>query len=180
MVSKSLDRPLGERPATQWAPHVHIYSILLQPGILAIVLLLLSATYMHYRGRVRLKFARQITDHSTFTAPFNALIHLFSRTPAKPFLDPALLPQMQMITDNWRVFREEGLSLMDQGLVSAATGDNDLGFHTFFRRGWKRFYLKWYDEPPPSALAHCPKSAALLAQAPSIHGAMFALLPPGA
>ena len=159
---------------------MRVYSILLQPGVVALALLFLSAIYVHRRGRVRLKFARQITDHSTFTAPFNALIHLFSRTPATPFQDPALLPQMQLITDNWQVFRKEGLELMEQGLVRIATGDNDIGFHTFFRRGWKRFYLKWYDKPLPSALEHCPQSTALLAQVPSVHGAMFAVLPPGA
>jgi len=26
----------------------------------------------------------------------------------------------------------------------AASGHDDSGFDTFFERGWKRFYLKWY------------------------------------
>jgi beta-hydroxylase len=62
--------------------------------------------------------------------------------------------------------------------VRASTGDNDIGFHTFFKRGWKRFYLKWYDEPLASASQLCPKTVALLRTVPSVHGAMFATLPP--
>jgi beta-hydroxylase len=155
-------------------------SVLLQPGVVILFAMLLSATCVQLRGRVRLKFARQITDHSTFTAPFNALIHLFSRAPSKPFQDLALAPEMRAVTDNWRVFREEGLRLLEEGRIAVATGDNDLGFHTFFRRGWKRFYLKWYDAPLPSALALCPESTAILDGIPSVHGAMFAVLPAGA
>lgn len=155
------------------------YAILAEPEAILLATLLASACYVHFRGRVRLKFARQITDHSTFTAPFNALVQMFSKAPATPFLDAAVLPEMQVITDNWRVFREEGLRLMDQGMVRAATGDNDVGFHTFFKRGWKRFYLKWYDNPLPSAVNLCPRSTALLNQVPTVHGAMFATLPPG-
>ena len=47
-------------------------------------LLLSSALFVHYRGRVRLKFLRQLTDHSTFTAPYNALVYLFSAVPNRP------------------------------------------------------------------------------------------------
>jgi len=45
--------------------------------------------------------------------------------------------------------------------------------------GWKRFYLKWYDDPLPSAERMCPATVALLNAIPNVHGAMFALLPPG-
>lgn len=65
------------------------------------------------------------------------------------------------------------------GYIRAATSYNDLGFNSFFRHGWKRFYLKWYDEFLPSAKALCPRTTQLLAGVPSINAAMFALLPPG-
>lgn len=156
-----------------------VLGYLLQPPRLVLLLLVLSATYVHFRGRVRLKFARQITDHSTFTAPYNALVYLFSRAPNQPFLDPAAFPEMKVVTDNWEVFREEGLKLMEASRIRAATGDNDVGFHTFFKRGWKRFYLKWYDNDLPSARTLCPRSTAILDAIPNVHGAMFATLPPG-
>ncbi len=145
-----------------------------------ILIILLMAALVHYRGRARLKFSRQLGDHSTFTAPYNLLVYLFSRAPNRPFLDVADYPGLSVLADNWQVFREEGLRLLDEGKVRAATGDNDVGFHTFFRRGWTRFYLKWYGDPPASAEAWCPRSVALLKQAPQVHGAMFAALPAGA
>jgi beta-hydroxylase len=156
-----------------------VFIYLLQPPRILLLLLVLSATYVHFRGQVRLKFARQITDHSTFTAPFNALVYLFSRAPNRPFLDPADFPELQVVTDNWQVFREEGLRLMDEAKITTSTGDNDVGFHTFFKRGWKRFYLKWYGNKLPSALGLCPRSTAILNGIPNVHGAMFATLPPG-
>jgi beta-hydroxylase len=68
---------------------------------------------------------------------------------------------------------------MDEGHIRAATGHNDLGFNSFFKNGWKRFYVKWYGEPLPSALAACPKTVALVESLPTVNAAMFALLPPG-
>ena len=152
---------------------------LLLPKIVLLGLLVLTATAVHLRGRTRLSFARQLTDHSTLIAPYNALAYLASTAPRGAYLDPEGFPELKLITDNWRVIRDEGLKLLDDGMVRVATGHNDVGFHTFFKRGWRRFYLKWYGGPLPSAEQLCPRTVALLAQVPSIHGAMFAMLPPG-
>ena len=152
---------------------------LLRPQIVVLALLVLSATAVHLRGRVRLKFARQLTDHSTFVAPYNAFAYLTSKTPNRPYLEADRFPELRRLTDNWRTIRDEGLRLMDEGMVRGATANNDIGFHTFFKRGWKRFYLKWYDDPQPSAEALCPRTVEILNQVPSVHGAMFATLPPG-
>jgi beta-hydroxylase len=138
-----------------------------------------SAFYIHLRGRVRHGFVRQITDHSTFLAPFNVFIYLFSYVPPRPYLSLTHFPELRMLTDNWQAIREEGLQLLDKGYVCTAVNHNDLGFHTFFHKGWKRFYLKWYDTPLPSAQRLCPHTIKLLENVPSVHGAMFALLPPG-
>jgi beta-hydroxylase len=156
-----------------------VIDYLLQPPRLALLVLVASAACVHFRGRVRLKFARQITDHSTIVAPYNAMVYLWSRAPNRAFLDPTDFSETQVITDNWRVFREEGLRLMEQARIGASTGDNDVGFHTFFKRGWKRFYLKWYGNDLPSAQALGPRSTAILDAIPNVHGAMFATLPPG-
>jgi beta-hydroxylase len=159
---------------------MQIGSYLLHPTRLALGLVAVSAAAVHFRGKARLRFSRQLTDHSTFTAPYNALVYLASRAPHRPFLDPDGFPDLKPLAENWQVFRDEGLKLMGEGKVRAATGDNDLGFHSFFKHGWKRFYLKWYDHSLPSAAALCPRSAAILQAIPSVKGAMFATLPPRA
>jgi beta-hydroxylase len=152
---------------------------LFQTKFVLLALFLASAVFIHFRGRVRHSFARQLTDHSTFLAPVNATIYLFSRIPARPFLDPVEFPQLRILTDNWETIRDEGLHLLNEGRVRAASSYNDLGFNSFFRSGWKRFYLKWYDDPLLSAERLCPRTVELLRQVPGVHGAMFALLPSG-
>ena len=139
-----------------------------------------SAVYVHFRGRIRHRFYRQLTDHSTLFAPYNALMYFFSAVPNEPYLDVRRFPELAPLRQNWQTIRGEALKLFDEGYIRAAAKYNDLGFNSFFRTGWKRFYLKWYGDPPRSAKMLCPQTVALLEAIPSINGAMFALLPPGA
>ena len=88
-------------------------------------------------------------------------------------------PELKPLQDNWQMIREEALKLFDEGHIRAAAKYNDLGFNSFFRRGWKRFYLKWYDAPLESAMALCPRTVKLVQSIPTINGAMFAMLPAG-
>ena len=139
-----------------------------------------SALYAHFRGRVRFKLARALTDFTVLISPINAVMYLFSRAPATPYLKTSAFPELSLLRDNWQVIREEALKLNDEGYIKAASGYNDIGFNSFFRTGWKRFYLKWYDRDMASANALCPKTVALLKQIPGVKAAMFASLPPGA
>jgi beta-hydroxylase len=138
-----------------------------------------AALVVAFRGRARLSFAQQLTDHSTFIAPYNVLMYWFSAVPNRPVLPASTIPDLAKLRDNWETIRDEAAALFDQGRIKAADGYNDFGFNSFFRSGWKRFYLKWYDEPLPSAKALCPRTVALLNSIPTIKGAMFATLAPG-
>jgi len=138
-----------------------------------------SVLYVHLRGRARLRFSRQLFDHSGIFAPYNVLMYAFSAVPSKAILDRPAFPHLDALRDRWRMIREEALHLFDEGYIRAAEKHNDAGFGSFFKEGWKRFYLKWYGEPLPSAHALCPQTVALLEQIPSVKAAMFALLPPG-
>lgn len=139
-----------------------------------------SALYAHFRGRVRFKLARALTDFTVLISPINAVMYLFSRAPATPYLNTAEFPELKLLRDNWQVIREEALKLNDEGFIKAASGYNDIGFNSFFKTGWKRFYLKWYDRDMASANALCPRTVELLKQIPGVKAAMFASLPPGA
>jgi beta-hydroxylase len=112
-------------------------------------------------------------------APYNVLMYFFSAVPNRPYVDVKEFPDLKKLTDNWQMVREEAMQLFDEGHIRAAAKYNDLGFNSFYRRGWKRFYVKWYDDPLPSAVALCPKTAALVQSIPSVNAAMFTLLPPG-
>jgi beta-hydroxylase len=152
---------------------------LFAPQFLVVWAFIGSAVAVHFRGKVRLGFWRQVSDHSTIMAPYNVLMYLFSAVPNRPILQQGLLLELAVLRDNWQVIREEALELFARGRIKAADEYNDWGFNSFFRTGWKRFYLKWYDQALPSAVANCPKTVELVNAIPTVKGAMFASLPPG-
>lgn len=149
------------------------------PKFIVLYVFLASVLYVHWRGRVRLPFLRQLVNHSALLAPINAVLYLFSAVPARPYIDRAGFPELDLFRDNWRTIREEALRLADEGRIRAALKNNDASFNSFFKQGWKRFYLKWYGPPLPSAAALCPQTVALIRQVPSVRAAMFTLLPAG-
>ncbi|GLK88168.1 aspartyl/asparaginyl beta-hydroxylase domain-containing protein [Pseudomonas turukhanskensis] len=145
---------------------------------IVLAVLLFSILFVHFRGRVRLPLLRQFADHSSIMAPINLFIYLFSRVPAKPFPLVEQYQAMRLLDDNWQLIRDEALALQQQARIKAAERNNDAGFNSFFKAGWKRFYLKWYEASHPSAQAHCPQTVALLQRIPFIKAAMFAELGP--
>lgn len=140
---------------------------------------LFSVLYVHFRGRVRHRFGRQLTDHSTFLAPVNTLLYLCSKVPARPYLSPDDFPELKPLQENWQEIRAEALNLLRAGEIKRSEQHNDAGFNSFFKSGWKRFYLKWYGDNHPSAMQLCPKTTELLNGIGSVKAAMFAELPPG-
>lgn len=147
-------------------------------ALIIICVFLISVVYAHSRGRVKQKLSRQLFDHSTFMAPVNMFMTGFSALPSKQaWFSEEVFPQLKPLTDNWEVIREEALNL--QNHIKAASSHNDAGFNTFFKRGWKRFYLKWYSDAHPSARELCPVTTRLVSEIPSIKAAMFAELPAG-
>ena len=156
-----------------------VLASLFSPKLVALYLFVGSALYVHFRGHVRHRFLRQLTDHSTLLAPYNVLMYACSRVPTTPYLDAASFPEIARLTAHWQTIRAEALALQDEGYIRAPRDHIDIGFHSFFKGGYTRFYLKWYDAPPPSAVERCPQTVALIESIPSISAAMFAVLPPG-
>src|SRR5579883_1260344 len=144
-----------------------------------IALFLLSALAVHFRSRVRLKLGRQLSSHATLFAPYNLLMYAFSAVPGGAFPDRKRFTDVNPLRENWRTIRDEAAHLFDQGYIRAALRGDDASFNSFFKEGWKRFYVKWYGEPLPSAQKLCPRTVELVNAIPSVKAAMFALLPPG-
>lgn len=137
-----------------------------------------SIAYTQYRGKVKLKFFQQLANHSAIMAPINVLMYLSSRLKNQPYYDLNDFPIAKALQNHWQTFREEAEILMASGYIKVAEQNNDMGFNSFFKRGWKRFYLKWYSQAYlPSAEALCPKTVSILKRYPEIKGAMFTLLP---
>jgi beta-hydroxylase len=161
----------------EYLPHP---SILWSPGAIILYILILSAVYIHFRGKMRFKFFRQIFDHSTFMAPINILMYGFSKVPNTPYVDIDKFEELKIFSENWETLKEEALSLNESQTIKGSDKYNDIGFNSFFRRGWKRFYIKWYAKDyHESAKDKCPKTIELINQVPSIKAAMFVVLPSG-
>jgi beta-hydroxylase len=148
-------------------------------GYLIFAIYVIAVMDMHYRGTVRFNWTRQALTHTNYLAPYNLLMNLCAKLPNKAMLDVNAIADLKILRDNWEVIRDEALQLSEDGKIKRAEGLNDLGFNSFFRTGWTRFYLKWYDDYMPSAIDQCPQTIEILKQTSSIKAAMFASLPPG-
>ncbi|CAE6851712.1 hypothetical protein R75461_07506 [Paraburkholderia nemoris] len=147
---------------------------------IVLVWFVVSAAYVFRRGAVRFPFWRQLSDHSTFMAPVNIWCYLLSPLKATPYFHTSSFPELKPLRDNWKAIQQEALAVGAAEKIVASSNFNDIGFNSFFKTGWRRFYLKWYDTPHPSAEALCPFTTNLLQSIPSVKAAMFAQLPPGA
>lgn len=139
---------------------------------------LAAILYGHFRGKVRLPWSRVFLDHSVLLAPVNAFMVLASRVPTTPYVSTREIPELQALEDNWETIRDEAVHMAELRRIKAAEHHDDIGFNSFFKYGWKRFYLKWYDAHHPSADELCPKTVAILKTIPKIKAAIFAELPP--
>ncbi len=144
----------------------------------ALALWLGCALYVHFRGRERLRLGRQLFEHSGLLAPLNVLFYAFSAVPRDPLLPTQTFPELEPLTRNWRVIAKEAAALLEAGEIRPSLRHDDLAFVAFFRRGWRRFYLRWYHDFLPSARELCPRTVELLESIPSATAAAFTLLPP--
>lgn len=150
-------------------------------GFAILAVFILCAMYAQLRGVVQYEaLSRRFTDYANFLAPINCLFYAFSKQKNAPYIDVSHFPELKILQENWQMIRDEAINLNQATHIKASADLDDLGFNSFFRTGWKRFYLKWYGANLKSAEQLCPKTLALLQQLPNVKGAMFAMLPPGA
>ncbi|VUD46015.1 hypothetical protein TDB9533_00739 [Thalassocella blandensis] len=159
----------------------------------SLLLVILFASYScvtlvyvyRFRGHTRYKNLNQFLRKSwPIFAPFNCLLYMATHSAArKPVLDTDFLKDFELLRSNWETIRNEALSIQSNGMFDlvkspGAVGYFDVGFRTFYKRGWSKFYLKWYGTTHVSAQRLCPATVALINQIPAIQGAMFSVLPP--
>jgi beta-hydroxylase len=140
----------------------------------------LSVPHIHFRGKVRLPLRRQMLNHSTFMAPINVFMLIFSKVRRTPFIPVTDFAELAPLQQNWQVICAEAENLLALKKIKAAEKNEDAGFNALLKNGWQHFYLKWYDAIHPSAQHLCPQTFALLQSIPSVKVATFAELPPGA
>lgn len=139
-----------------------------------------------YRGRERwADFTEYVRKGWPIFTPFNCLLYLFTQPRAKKaIMDVKDFPELSPIVQNWQTIRDEALHLyknqyFEKTKLEGSQGSYDLGFRTFFKYGWSKFYLTWYGHTHQSAQKLCPKTVEIIKKTPSVNGAMFSLLPVG-
>ena len=103
--------------------------------IALVLIFALSIAYVHLRGRVRHKLTRQLVDHSSFLAPVNSFLYLFSKHPARPYLPVEAFPELQPLQDHWQELREEAQPLLQVGEIKPYDNYDHVGSHSFFPTG---------------------------------------------
>jgi beta-hydroxylase len=146
-----------------------------------------SMTYVYgFRGDVRYAGPREYFSHAwPIFAPINCLLYAFTEKRGRgPILDLSDFPELAPIQENWQTIRAEALELHRRRCFESInepgeSGHYDIGFRTFFKYGWRKFYLKWYGYTHQSAIEACPKTVEILKGIPSVRGAMLSTLPAG-
>lgn len=87
----------------------------ISPCLTFLAVFVLPAMAIHYRGRVRFGFLRQMTDPSTCFAQYNVLMYLFSAVPTTNYLSLRDCPEIGLLTRNWTIIRAEALRLFYEG-----------------------------------------------------------------
>lgn len=161
------------------------------------MLILISAIFLSYaasiiyiynfRGKERYShFGEYIRKGWPMFAPFNCFLYLQTYKKARqPIITDEQFAELQTIKDNWQVIRDEAMALYNAEIFDKTTDKNsvgyyDIGFRTFFKRGWSKFYLTWYGYTHASAKRMCPKTVDIVKDLKCVNGAMFSILPPGA
>lgn len=157
-------------------------------SFLAIVIFsIVSMAYVYkYRGQERFEsFGEYVRKGWPIFTPFNCLLYAFTKKRARQAI-PRIedFQELAPLIQNWQTIREEVLALYQQQQFDKtknpdSAGYYDIGFRTFYKYGWSKFYLTWYGQTLHSAQKFCPRTVALLEKIPTVNGAMFSLLPVG-
>lgn len=147
-----------------------------------------SMVYVYnYRGEVRFHNLREYLRKAwPIFAPLNCFLYLSTRGRfRKSIVNIEDFAELKKLTENWEVVRDEAEKLkacgyFEQTIQEGSASYYDVGFRTFYKHGWSKFYVNWYGYTHESAKKLCPQTVELLSKIPSVNGAMFTLLPPGA
>jgi len=154
--------------------------------VLLIALVTASVVYVYrFRGTARYaSLGEYFRKGWPIFSPFNCVLYATTKSRgSKAVLNSADFPELDLVRQNWEAIRDEGMELVRQDYFDATkrpgtAGYYDVGFRTFFKYGWSRFYLNWYGYTHHSAQRLCPKTVEILKKVPSVSGAMFAYMPP--
>lgn len=146
-----------------------------------------SLAYVYaYRGQTRYAgLSEYLRKGWPLFSPFNCLLYIFTEKRAKKnFANLSDFPELAEIQANWQTIQKEALEVYNQEYFDKTKDKEnashyDLGFRTFYKYGWSKFYVTWYGYTHKSSQRLMPETVKLLNSIPTVNGAMLTTLPPG-
>jgi beta-hydroxylase len=161
-------------PASSWGHTINY------PFAVLVALYTGCFAYLYLRCRDHLAFQKYLSNHAFFLAPLNFLFTFFVAGRQCAVFETKSVPGLARIRDNYPIIRDEASAMFDAGVFQRPPSNDDAGFNTFEKGGYRTFRLKWYTkECSGPAVMHCPKTCALLDSIPAVRSALFTVLPPG-
>ncbi len=110
--------------------------------------------------------------------PINFILEKSSTIGNKPFYRDSILKTSKILTNNWKVFRNE----VSRCYKSFKTIKGDQFFENIIEsdKDWTKLYIKWHSGIDKLALEKCPESCRIINSLKDIKVAMFSVLLPGA
>nr|WP_166180202.1 aspartyl/asparaginyl beta-hydroxylase domain-containing protein [Altererythrobacter segetis] len=112
--------------------------------------------------------------------PVNRWIARQSLIGDEPFVDPAVIPGLAELGENWREIRDELVPLLTERNAIPALGEISPDHKAIARDGhWKSFFFTGYGFRAACNHARCPTTSALLEKVPGLVVAFFSIMEPG-
>lgn len=147
-----------------------------------------SCAYVYrFRGEARYRdLGEYLSKGWPIFTPLNCFLYLCTKARGrKPILNLNDFKELEAIQKNWKKIKREAQKLYEKKYFEQTKDKDsdshyDIGFRTFYKYGWGKFYIKWYGYTHSSARKLCPETVKILEKVPSINGALISVLPPGA
>lgn len=112
--------------------------------------------------------------------PLNRFLERQSLIGTQPFFEPAQVPGLDLLRENWRVIREEAEALMvDRSKVPPLGEVSPDHRRIASTSAWKSFFFTGYGYQATRNRALCPRTAALIDQVPGLVVAFYSIFEPG-
>lgn len=112
--------------------------------------------------------------------PVNRFLARQSLIGTQPFYEPAQVPGLGALRDNWEMIRDEAVALLaDRQAIPPLGRISPDHRHIARTAAWKSFFFTGYGYKAMANRARCPRTAALVDQVPDLVVAFFSIFEPG-
>jgi len=130
--------------------------------------------YRRDRESLAVKFGKKLRK------PINRFFARQSLIETGPFIDPAHVPGISILQENWETIRDEALAVLEDRESIPPLGRISPDHRRIAQSSaWKSFFFNGYGYKSPANRARCPTTAALIDKVPDANVAFYSIFEPG-